>query len=281
MRLPAYNQMDNSMKQAAVCGLIFVLIVTISTSGTVHAQSTEAIESTQTWCQNKKDELKDRFTDLILLLFKQGARLDETTDTRDKGKVLAADSYQRVLDCADYLTGTELQTMQQIHDGSIFATCMSESTLKYFGVPEGDFIKNYYTLVNSATNVTESYHKEIEKWERNSYDDREIVGITNSYLSQFDQLVNDANNIDAPENYQKALDLYIKSLDSERQSYATFRDFVETGDPQLNKTSVDLLSNATKYELESFAVVNEVRNTQSNASASMDPYSLLKECLAS
>jgi hypothetical protein len=152
--------------------------------------------------------------------------------------------------------------------------------LKHFGVSDGDFIENYYTLVNAATNVTESYHKEIEKWERDSYDDREIVGITKSYLSQFDQLVYDATNINAPENYEEALDLYIKSLDSERQSYATFRDFVETGDPQLNNTSVDLLSNATKYELESFALINEVRNTQSNASTSTDPFTLLKECLA-
>jgi hypothetical protein len=256
------------------------MLVTSSTWATVDAQTTGEPESTQTWCQTEKDELKNRFTDLILLLFKQGAALDETIDMRDKGKVLAAEAYQRALDCADYLTGAELEIMQQIHDGSIFASCMSESTLRYFGVSDGDFFENYYTLVNAATNVTESYHKEIEKWERGSYDDREIVGITNSYLSQFDQLVYDAININAPENYKEALDLYLKSLTSERSSYAVFRDFVENGDPQLNKTSVDLLSNATKYELESFALVNEVRNTQSNASTSTDPFALLKECLA-
>ena len=38
-----------------------------------------------------------------------------------------------------------------------------------------------------------------------------------------------------------------------------FRDFVETGDPKLNETSIDLLSNSTKYELESFNLINGLR----------------------
>jgi hypothetical protein len=48
----------------------------------------------------------------------------------------------------------------------------------------------------------------------------------------------------------------MKSLSSERASYSLFRDFVESGDPSLNEISTDLLSNATKYELESFALIN-------------------------
>ena len=38
-----------------------------------------------------------------------------------------------------------------------------------------------------------------------------------------------------------------------------FLDFVETGDPRFNETSIDLLSNATKYELESFNIINSLR----------------------
>ena len=47
-------------------------------------------------------------------------------------------------------------------------------------------------------------------------------------------------------------------------SYVLFRDFVETGDPILNETSIDLLSNATKYELESFDLINKTRQITDN-----------------
>jgi hypothetical protein len=61
--------------------LILGMLVTSSEWATVYAQTTGEPESTQTWCQNEKDELKNRFTDLILLLFKQVAALDEIIDT--------------------------------------------------------------------------------------------------------------------------------------------------------------------------------------------------------
>lgn len=94
---------------------------------------------------------------------------------------------------------------------------------------------------------------------RDEYDDQALVDITNSFLSEYDLLVDRASSFKPPQKYQEALDLYIKSLNSERSSYTLFRDFVETGDPKLNQTSIDLLSNATKYELESFNLINTLR----------------------
>jgi hypothetical protein len=114
-------------------------------------------------------------------------------------------------------------------------------------------------LVESATAVTEKYHKEIEKWESDQYDDLELVKVTNSVLSEYDLLVNRASSFKPPLKYQEALDLYIESLNFERTSYALFRDFVETGDPTLNETSIDSLSNATNYELQSFNLINAQR----------------------
>lgn len=121
------------------------------------------------------------------------------------------------------------------------------------------FLENYYSLVDSTTTVTENYHREIERWEKDQYRDAELVDITNSFLSEYDHLVEWASSIRPPQKYQEALDLYLKSLTSERSSYAFFRDFVETGDPVLNKTSINLLSNATQYELQSFSLVNSIR----------------------
>jgi hypothetical protein len=121
------------------------------------------------------------------------------------------------------------------------------------------FIENYYSLVNSTAGVTEHYHKEIGKWERDEYNDQQFVSITDSFLSQFDRLLDRASSISTPEKFRDALNLYVKSLSSERASYAAFRGFIETGDPRLNATSTDLLSNASKYELESFGLINAQR----------------------
>jgi hypothetical protein len=213
----------------------------------------------------------------MLSTFAKGATYGMTIDMRDKGNVLVAETAEKMIDCADFLTGTETQTLQQMHDASAFFACMADAVLKLTSHPESDFVENYYTLVNTATAVTENYHEEIARWENSQGNDQELVSIINSHLSQFDQLVNDALKIDAPENYQEALDLYIQSLDSERGSYATFRNFVETGDPKLNKTSIDLLSNATEYELESFALVEAERDTPSSP---VDSYSFINTCLS-
>jgi hypothetical protein len=124
---------------------------------------------------------------------------------------------------------------------------------------EKQFLENYYTLVDATTGVTENYHKEIEKWEKDQYDNRKLVEVTDSFLSEYDRLVDKATSFKAPQKYREALELYIKSLNSERTSYAMFLNFVKTGDPKFNETSIDLLSNATRYELESFNIINSLR----------------------
>jgi hypothetical protein len=62
----------------------------------------------------------------------------------------------------------------------IYLTSISSSQIQ----EEKQFLESYYSLVNATTGVTETYHKEIEKWERDQYDDRELVTITDSFLPQ-------------------------------------------------------------------------------------------------
>jgi hypothetical protein len=149
--------------------------------------------------------------------------------------------------------------MLALASAGIYFTFISGSNLQERNLEERAFLESYYSLVNSTALTTENYHKEIERWERGELDDQELVSITNSYLEEYDQLVDRASGFSTPENFQDALDLYIKSLQSERESYVYFRDFIESGDPILNETSVDLLSNATEYELDSFAIMNSQR----------------------
>ncbi|MPZ06125.1 MAG: hypothetical protein GEU26_06860 [Nitrososphaeraceae archaeon] len=152
-------------------------------------------------------------------------------------------------------TFTVIGIIVALASAGIYLASISSSQIQ----EEKQFLENYYSLVNATNGVTETYHKEIEKWERDQYDDRELVTITDSFLPQYDLLVDRASGFKPPQKYHEALDLYIRSLRSERESYAMFRDFLETGDPKLNEISIDLLSNSTKYELESFNLINALR----------------------
>jgi hypothetical protein len=66
--------------------------------------------------------------------------------------------------------------------------------------------------------------------------------------------------------YLQAKDLYIKSLQSEIGSYIHFRNFLVTGNRTEDDTSTELLSNALRFEVESFAAFNNrtVTDTDNN-----------------
>ncbi len=68
---------------------------------------------------------------------------------------------------------------------------------------EKQFLENYYSLVDATTGVTENYHKEIEKWETDQYDDRKLVEITSAFLSEYDLLVERASSFKPPTSTKK------------------------------------------------------------------------------
>jgi hypothetical protein len=102
------------------------------TTASVYAQTntqTEGEESTKEWCENKKDELKDRVTDLMLVFFAPSTSTMTFGDFRDKGNVLVAETAEKMIDCADYLTGTEIQKLRGMHDDAAFFICMTDAAL--------------------------------------------------------------------------------------------------------------------------------------------------------
>jgi hypothetical protein len=125
----------------------------------------------------------------------------------------------------------------------------------------------YETLINDSHSLTESYQKEIGKWQSKQYDNKTMVLITDKYLPEFQKLVSRAQAFQpTTPKYLQAKDLYIKSLQSEIESYMYFRSFLVTGDRTEDNTSTQLLSNALKYEIKSFAAFNNktVTDTDSN-----------------
>lgn len=124
-----------------------------------------------------------------------------------------------------------------------------------------EFLNNFYALVNDTNRVSQNYDEEFGKWKNGEIDDQQIVQIIDSYLPQYDQLISEASSLNTPEKFQNALDLYIKSLNSERESNALFSEFVTTGDASLSETSRNLLDEAYKYESNSFASIIAENNT--------------------
>jgi len=124
------------------------------------------------------------------------------------------------------------------------------------------FHKSYEMLINNSHLLTQNYQKEIGKWQTKQYDNKTMISVTDNYLPKFQQLVYKAEALQATNGkYIQALDLYIKSLQSEIESYKHFRNFLVSGNSSENEVSTQLLSNAFRYELNSFAAFNNATNS--------------------
>jgi hypothetical protein len=133
--------------------------------------------------------------------------------------------------------------------------------------PTQIFHESYEMLINDSHLLTQSYQKEIGKWQSKQYDNKTMISVTDNYLPKFQKLVNRAEALQPiTEKYLQAKDLYIKSLQSEIESYKHFRTFLITGNNTEDDISTQLLSNALKYEIKSFAAFNNktVTNTDNN-----------------
>jgi hypothetical protein len=121
---------------------------------------------------------------------------------------------------------------------------------------------SYEMLINNSHLLTQNYQKEIGKWQTKQYDNKTMISVTDNYLPKFQQLVYKAEALQATNGkYIQALDLYIKSLQSEIESYKHFRNFLVSGNSSENEVSTQLLSNAFRYELNSFAAFNNATNS--------------------
>ena len=86
-------------------------------------------------------------------------------------------------------------------------------------------------------------------------------------MPEFQKLVKRAQALQPTTvKYLQAKDLYVKSLQSEIGSYMHFRNFLATGNNTDDNISTQLLTDALKYEINSFAAFNNrtVTDTDNN-----------------
>jgi hypothetical protein len=115
------------------------------------------------------------------------------------------------------------------------------------------FEESFAKLVSETRSLSLSYQNEIGKWQLNHHDNISMISITNDYLQRFQEIVEKVTGLKPPSaEYKRALDLFAKSIQSEMASHIHFQNFLATGDLKEDERSIQLFSDAFKYEKEAF-----------------------------
>lgn len=115
------------------------------------------------------------------------------------------------------------------------------------------FEESFAKLVSETRSLSLSYQNEIGKWQLNHHDNSSMISITNDYLQRFQDIVEKSKELQPPSaEYKRALDLFAKSIQSEMASHIHFQNFLATGDLKEDERSIQLFSDAFKYEKEAF-----------------------------
>jgi hypothetical protein len=115
------------------------------------------------------------------------------------------------------------------------------------------FEESFAKLVSETRSLSLSYQNEIGKWQLNHHDNISMISITNDYLQRFQEIVEKITGLKPPSaEYKRALDLFAKSIQSEMASHIHFQNFLATGDLKEDERSIQLFSDAFRYEKEAF-----------------------------
>jgi type II secretory pathway pseudopilin PulG len=134
-------------------------------------------------------------------------------------------------------------------------------TLQLQNIRRQSFVESFESLVSKAHMLTQNYQKEVGKWQAKQYDNKTMISITNDYLPKYKLLLNESKTLNPPPTkiYQNALELYTKSIELELESNTDFRNYLSTGNLAENETSSRLLSDALRYETDSFTAFKSAR----------------------
>ena len=110
------------------------------------------------------------------------------------------------------------------------------------------FTDSLRVLVSKSNELTSKYQQELGKWTTKENDNSTMITITDNYLSQFEELENEARNLVVPNGQENISDSFIKSINSEASSYEHFKNYLITGNKTEDELSIDDLSLAFQYE---------------------------------
>ena len=111
------------------------------------------------------------------------------------------------------------------------------------------FTESLRVLVSKSGDLTRNYQEEVGNWNMKKFDNLTMITITDRYLSQFEELENEAKALNVPNEYENIRDSFVSSIESEASSYEHFKNYLISGDKTEDQLSNDKLSLAFKQEL--------------------------------
>ena len=110
------------------------------------------------------------------------------------------------------------------------------------------FTDSLRVLVSKSTELTSKFQQELGKWTTKENDNKTMITITDNYLSQFEQLENEARDLVVPKGLENIKDSFIKSVNSEASSYEHFKNYLISGNKTEDELSNDDFNLAFQYE---------------------------------
>jgi hypothetical protein len=111
------------------------------------------------------------------------------------------------------------------------------------------FTESLRVLVSKSGDLTRNYQEEVGKWNMKKFDNLTMITITDRYLSQFENLENEAKALNVPNEYENIRESFVSSVESEASSYEHFKNYLISGNKTEDQLSSDKLSLAFKQEL--------------------------------
>jgi hypothetical protein len=114
------------------------------------------------------------------------------------------------------------------------------------------FASSFQGIVDDIRLLEQDYQAQVKKWQGGELSNETMASVTNTYLPRYQELFNKTVDLQTPAGYENVTNLYAKSIGSEVESYTHFRNYLLTGNTTENEASGQKLSDALRYELESF-----------------------------
>ena len=111
------------------------------------------------------------------------------------------------------------------------------------------FTESLRVLVSKSGDLTRNYQEEVGNWNMKKFDNLTMITITDRYLSQFENLENEAKALNVPNEYENIRESFVSSVESEASSYEHFKNYLISGNKTEDQLSSDKLSLAFKQEL--------------------------------
>ena len=116
-----------------------------------------------------------------------------------------------------------------------------------------DFKRAYEQIVVDTNALTKEYTAKEAKWL--AQDNRTLVKVIDQYQPRYGQLMERAKALEAPEKYLSSRDYLVGTIDSEKQSYLHFRNYILTGNQTEYTLSSELLTKSLEQSANADAAI--------------------------